>query len=321
MSDTPIDPAISIVIPLYNEQDNVEPLCALLVEALPDDRAWEVIFVDDGSRDATFERLADSCAREPRFRAIRFRRNYGQTPAMVAGIEHARGSVILTMDGDLQNDPSDIPQFLEAIEAGYDVVVGWRVLRQDALWSRKIPSRIANWIIGRVTGVPIRDNGCSLKAYRSQLIKNVQLYSEMHRFIPAMTFMAGGRILEIPVKHHPRLHGASKYGLKRAYKVILDLVVIRMLLSTARSPIRYFSAIALPLALLGTGMIGYSLLKSIGGELDLMILSVGLLWSTLAASSLFWGFIGELVHRTSERSLAALPRLIIDAPAAGMSPS
>ena len=186
-----------------------------------------MVFVDDGSSDDTVA-VATAIARiDARLRIVKFRRNYGQTPAMAAGIEHARGEVLVTMDGDLQNDPADIALLLEQIDAGFDIVVGWRHNRQDKLVSRKIPSRIANWLIGKVTGVPIRDNGCSLKAFRAELIKSIPLYSEMHRFIPAMASIAGPRVAQIQVRHHARRFGESKYGLSRIYKVLLDLMVIK----------------------------------------------------------------------------------------------
>jgi glycosyltransferase involved in cell wall biosynthesis len=180
-------------------------------------------------------------------RVVKFRRNYGQTAAMAAGIEAARGDVIVTMDGDLQNDPRDIPQFLELIDQGYDIVVGWRHNRQDKLITRKIPSRIANWLIGKVTGVPIRDNGCSLKAFRANVIKRIPLYSEMHRFIPAMASIAGPRVAQIRVRHHARRFGESKYGLSRIYKVLLDLMVIKTIASFASRPLRWFALLSLPL--------------------------------------------------------------------------
>ncbi|HFA60071.1 MAG TPA: glycosyltransferase, partial [Rhodospirillales bacterium] len=195
-ADSGID--LSIIVPLYNEEDNVELLYRAIREAvLPLGLATEILFVDDGSRDRTFERAAALPRHDGvHLRIVKFRRNYGQTTAMVAGIDHARGRILVTMDGDLQNDPRDIPRFLEKIAEGYDLVVGWRRDRKDH-WSRVLPSKVANWLIGKVTGVPIRDNGCSLKAYRADLIKRIPLYSEMHRFIPAMASLAAPRIAEI----------------------------------------------------------------------------------------------------------------------------
>ena len=193
-------------------------------------------------------------------RVVNFRRNYGQTPAMAAGIEQAHGKILVTMDGDLQNDPRDIEHFLAKIDEGYDIVVGWRHNRQDKLISRKIPSKIANWLIGKVTGVPIKDNGCSLKAYRASLIKEIPLYSEMHRFIPAMASIAGPRIAEIKVRHHARQFGQSKYGLSRVYKVLLDLMVIKTVASFTSRPLLWFALLAMPLAAdRHSSLVGYAL--------------------------------------------------------------
>ena len=215
--------------------------------------AFEIIFVDDGSKDATFARCAALAAADPRVKVIKFRRNCGQTAAMVAGIEHARGATLVTMDADLQNDPADIPRLLAKIREGYDLVVGWRYQRQDRLLSRRLPSVIANRLIAKVTGVDIKDNGCSLKAYRADLIKRVPLYAEMHRFIPAMSSLAGARIAQIKVNHRARRHGQSKYGLSRVYKVLVDLIVIKTLLLFAARPLFCFigsAAVAGALALL-----------------------------------------------------------------------
>ena len=209
-------PFVSIVVPLHNEEESVVPLyhgitsaCAAL------ERPYEIVFTDDGSRDRTFELLKQIHDQDMRVKVIRFRKNYGQTAAMAAGFDHARGDIIISMDGDLQNDPTDIPLLLSKFNEGFDVVCGWRKDRQDKFWTRRFPSVIANWIIGLVTGVRIHDNGCSLKAYRASVIKRVPLYGEMHRFIPAMTTQADARIAEIVVNHHQRRFGASKYGIGR----------------------------------------------------------------------------------------------------------
>ena len=217
-------PKLSVIVPFFNEQDSVAPLYLAIIGAVePLGISFEMVFVDDRSTDATLARAVTLARADSRVRIVKFRRNYGQTAAMAAGLEHARGAILVTMDGDLQNDPADIKDLLAKIDEGFDIVVGWRYERQDKLLSRKIPSRIANWIIGKVTGVPIKDNGCSLKAYRASVIKAIPLYSEMHRFIPAMASMAGPRIAEIKVRHHARQFGVSKYGLSRIYKVALDL--------------------------------------------------------------------------------------------------
>ena len=253
-------PEFSVIVPFYNEQDSIRRMHAAIVDAVePLGVPFEMVFVNDGSRDRTLEIATDIARADERVVVVNFRRNYGQTPAMAAGIEQANGRVLVTMDGDLQNDPSDIEHFLAKIGEGYDIVVGWRHDRQDKLVSRKIPSKIANWIIGKVTGVPIKDNGCSLKAYRAELIKAIPLYSEMHRFIPAVASIAGPRIAEIKVRHHARQFGQSKYGLSRIYKVLLDLMVIKTVASFTARPLLWFAMLATPLALVGLLLLGYSL--------------------------------------------------------------
>jgi glycosyltransferase involved in cell wall biosynthesis len=221
---------------------------------------------------------------------------------MAAGIEHARGNVLVTMDGDLQNDPADIAHFLSKIAEGYDIVVGWRYNRQDKLISRKIPSKIANWLIGKVTGVPIKDNGCSLKAYRASLIKEIPLYSEMHRFIPAMASIAGPRIAEIKVRHHARQFGASKYGISRVYKVLLDLMVIKTVASFTARPLQWFTLLAVPLFLAGTVALGYALwsLGQPGGAMSLPIAGTGVILCTAATILALAGVIGELVYKLGD---------------------
>ena len=236
---------LSIIVPLYNEEDSVTPLYDAIVKSV--DRMalnYEILFVDDGSKDNTVPVASELAAQDKRLRVVKFRRNYGQTPAMAAGIDNAIGKILVTMDGDLQNDPDDIPELVHKIEQGYDIAVGWRHNRQDKLITRKIPSRMANWLIGKITGVPIKDNGCSLKAYRADVIKNIPLYSEMHRFIPAMTSLAGTKIAEIKVKHHAREFGESKYGLTRIYKVLVDLITIKTILFSFSRPLTIFAIVA-----------------------------------------------------------------------------
>lgn len=231
-------PLLSIVVPVYNEEENVlllfekiEAICETIGDA------YEVLFVDDGSQDKTFEVLSELCKQAPSLRVIRFQKNAGQTAAMAAGFEFAQGQRILSMDGDLQNDPADIPNLLEKLDEGYDLVCGWRKARQDKFWTRRVPSVVANWIIGKVTGVVIHDNGCSLKAYRASVIKQVPLYGDMHRFIPAMSTVVGARIAEIVVTHHSRRFGTSKYGLGRVWRVMLDIIAFKLILSVfARQP-------------------------------------------------------------------------------------
>jgi glycosyltransferase involved in cell wall biosynthesis len=296
-------PRLSVIAPLYNEEDNVRPLYAALTRALdPTGLDYEMLFVDDGSKDATLARAVDLAQNDPRLKVVKFRRNCGQTAAMAAGIEFASGEVLVTMDGDLQNDPLDIPMFLETIESGYDIVVGWRFKRQDKLISRKIPSKIANWLIGKVTRVPIKDNGCSLKAYRAAVIKHIPLYSEMHRFIPAMASIAAPRIAEVKARHHARRFGKSKYGLSRVYKVLLDLLVIKTLASFAARPLLWFGLLAMPILFLGTGLIGYELLESAlrGDPLSLPIAGCGIIFIAAAFMLVFAGALGELIYNLGD---------------------
>ena len=229
-------PILSIVVPVYNEEENVrllfekiQTICETIGEA------YEVLFVDDGSHDETFTVLSELSKQKPQLGVIRFQKNAGQTAAMAAGFECAQGQRIISMDGDLQNDPADIPKLLEKLDEGYDLVCGWRKERQDKFLTRRVPSIVANWIIGKVTGVPIHDNGCSLKAYRASVIKQVPLYGEMHRFIPAMSTVAGARIAEIVVTHHPRRFGKSKYGLGRVWRVMLDIIAFKFIISVFAS--------------------------------------------------------------------------------------
>jgi len=298
-----MQPKLSIIVPFYNEQESIRPLHAAIVAAVePIGVPFEMVFVNDGSRDRTFE-IADDIARsDSRVRVVQFRRNYGQTPAMAAGIEHARGEILITMDGDLQNDPGDIRHFLDKIDEGNDIVVGWRHNRQDKLVSRKIPSKIANWLIGKVTGVPIKDNGCSLKAFRASLIKEVPLYSEMHRFIPAMASIAGPRIAEIKVRHHARQFGTSKYGLSRVYKVLLDLMVIKTIASFTSRPLLWFFLLALLPGMIGVVALvsGVWPLISTGAGVSLPIAGSGVIFLMCAGILVLSGALGEMVYRLGD---------------------
>ena len=296
-------PRLSVVVPFFNEEDSIEPMHAALVSALdPLGEPYEMLFVDDGSADGTLAIAARIARADERVRVVKFRRNYGQTAAMAAGIEAARGEIIVTMDGDLQNDPADIGAFLAKMDEGYDIVVGWRHDRQDKLLSRKIPSRIANRLIARVTGVPIRDNGCSLKAYRASLIKRIPLYSEMHRFIPAVAAIAGPRIAEIKVRHHARKFGKSKYGLSRVYKVLLDLMVIKTVASFTSRPLLWFGMLALPLLAAASVALGYTLFAALGGgeRLSLPIAGSGIIFLAAALILICAGALGELAFKLGE---------------------
>jgi glycosyltransferase involved in cell wall biosynthesis len=295
-------PELSIVVPLYNEEESLRPLYGAITHAVaPLGISFEIVFVDDGSRDATV-RIADEIARsDPRVCLVKFRRNYGQTPAMAAGIAQASGDVIVTMDGDLQNDPADIGALLRKIDEGYDIVVGWRFDRQDKLVSRKIPSRIANALIAKVTGVPIKDNGCSLKAYRASLIKKIPLYSEMHRFIPAMASIAGPKIAEIKVQHHARQFGSSKYGLSRIYKVLLDLMVIKTVASFTARPMLWFGMLSIPMLLAAAIAFAWTIVQfASDGTLSLPIAGCGVIFLSSAIILMGSGAIGELVYKLGD---------------------
>ncbi|MGE5176050.1 MAG: glycosyltransferase family 2 protein [Hyphomicrobiales bacterium] len=292
---------ISVVVPLYNEEENVEELHARIAAALDrGDDPYEVLFVDDGSRDRTVPILRGIAARDPHVRVIKLRRNYGQTPSMRAGIDAATGDVIVTMDGDLQNDPEDIRSLVDHLGQGYDLVAGWRRNRQDAWFSRKLPSKIANWLIAQVVAVPIRDNGCSLKAYRATVIKRTPLYSEMHRFIPAMVVSGGGRVAEVPVRHHPRLRGTSKYGISRTGKVLLDMITVKMLVAFSQRPLHWFALLAVVPGALGVLAFALQLAAIFdrGIPAEAVFPSVGALLIYLAIHLVILGFLGELILRT-----------------------
>jgi glycosyltransferase involved in cell wall biosynthesis len=248
-----VAPALSIVAPLYNESENVRPLVDWILQALESYvGSFEIILVDDGSRDGTWDQVM-AVAKDPRVQGLRLGRNVGQTAAMMAGFDHARGGVIVSLDGDLQNDPRDIPALISKLDEGYDLVCGWRHQRQDKLILRKVPSWVANRIIRRLTGVPITDNGCSLKAYRRDLLDRIDLYAEQHRFIPALSASVGARITEMPVRHHPRRFGESKYGISRTVKVLVDLLTLKMITTFRSRPLVGFALAAIPA--LGTALI------------------------------------------------------------------
>ncbi|MBF0481047.1 MAG: glycosyltransferase family 2 protein [Desulfovibrionaceae bacterium] len=238
--------SLSIIIPLFNEQDNIQPLYERLKDVLTRlGQAYEIIMIDDGSTDATRLRLEEIAAKDPLVRLLILRRNFGQTPAMMAGIDAARGDILIPMDGDQQNDPADIPRLLAKLEEGYDVCSGWRKDRKDNPVKRNLPSRIANGLISLISGVHLHDYGCSLKAYKKDIIKGVRLYGEMHRFIPIYASWMGASVCETPVAHHPRIHGKSNYGINRTIKVILDLIVVKFLSNYAQTPMYVFGGFGL----------------------------------------------------------------------------
>ena len=294
---------LSVIVPFYNEAENIARMHEAIVRAVePLGVSFEMVFVDDGSKDNTLEIAEQLANSDARVRVLKFRRNFGQTPAMAAGIEYARGEVLITMDGDLQNDPADIEHFLSKMDEGYDIVVGWRFNRQDKLISRRIPSRIANRLIGQITGVPIMDNGCSLKAYRASVIKSIPLYSEMHRFIPAMASIAVPRIAEIKVRHHARQFGKSKYGLSRVYKVLLDLMVIKTIATFTAQPLLWFGLLSLPMLSVGVVTFSYSVTMALWSPdgMSLSIAGSGLIFSAGALILFSSGAIAEIVYKTGD---------------------
>ena len=291
------NPDVSIVIPVYNEEASILPLYER-IRAICDDfaRPYEIVFVDDGSGDGSFDILQRIHSQDVRVKVIRFRRNFGQTAAMAAGIQYARGEVVISMDADLQNDPADIPRLLAKLDEGYDIVCGWRLDRKDNTLTRTLPSVIANWLISKISGVRIHDSGCSIKAYRSSVIKRVALYGEMHRFIPAMAVALGARVGEVVVRHHSRRFGETKYGLSRVWKVFLDLFTVKMLVTFARRPATWFGLLSLPFWL-GTclGIAAIGLLTAMAQQPSLVVVgSVTLLLICTAIHLLTLGFLAEL---------------------------
>jgi glycosyltransferase involved in cell wall biosynthesis len=236
---------VSVVAPLLNEKDNIEPLYEQITQALSGLYDYEIIFVDDGSTDGSFDVLVRLQKTDPRIRVIRFRKNFGQTAAMSAGFAYARGSKIVAIDADLQNDPADIPRMIDKLNEGYDVVSGWRKTRHDNVLTRTFPSIAANWLIAKITGVKLHDFGCTLKAYRKDVIAETKLYGEMHRFIPALASWSGDKICEMVVNHRPRTAGSAKYGLGRTFKVILDLITVKFLVSFSTKPIYIFGGLGM----------------------------------------------------------------------------
>ena len=298
---------LSIVIPVFDEVENLTPLAEGVRKALSG-LDYEMILVDDGSTDGSTAKLAEMAEAEPQHtRVIELRRNFGQTAAIAAGIDHAAGEIIVMLDADLQNDPADIPMLIDKLEEGYDVVSGWRVDRQDSFLKRRLPSMIANWLISRVTGVRLHDYGCTLKAYRREVFEGFRLYGEMHRFIPALASSVGAKIAELPVRHHPRRAGKTKYGLGRTLKVILDLFTVKFLISYAVKPIYLFGGAGLMLIVPSLGvllfltarrlLLGIEVLTSPLFQTSTMLLILGF-------QSILMGFIAELLVRTYHESQA-----------------
>jgi len=296
----PLD--VSIVIPILNEVDSIGPLYEQLELVISNDwRTYEIVFVDDGSTDGSVARLRTLAGTDVQVKVIQLRRNYGQTAAMQAGMQFARGDVVVTIDGDLQNDPADICMMLDKLDEGYDLVHGWRKDRKDALWNRRLPSRVANWIISKSTGFAIHDLGCTLKAIRREIAQDLELYGEMHRFIPILAHQRGARCAEVVTRHHARQYGQTKYGIGRTFRVVLDLLTVKFLLDYFASPMKLFGMIALwslfGSCIAGAGVVG---MKWFGG-VDMTGNPLFLLTALLVTSAIQFfslGLLGEVNART-----------------------
>ena len=306
LDNEPATFALSVILPVYNEAPNLQQLNLKLTDALERlARSYEVIYVDDGSTDPSLAMLREIAARDSRVRVISLRRNYGQTAAMSAGIDHSRGQILIPMDADLQNDPADIGRLLEKLEEGYDVVSGWRKDRKDAWLTRQLPSRLANRLASRLSGVELHDYGCSLKAYRRDALTGVKLYGEMHRFIPIYAGLAGARVAEIPVTHHARAAGKSKYGLSRTIKVIFDLMTIKFLSSYLTKPLYIFGTAGLVCLAISLFSFAFSLYYRFveGVHLNRMPLAtLSMVMFAMGVQFIFMGLLAEMVVRTYHES-------------------
>jgi len=304
--DSSAPPYLSVVVPIYDEVESVERLWQAIHPVMEGiGKSWEVILVDDGSRDGTRAILRRLAAAHPQLRVILFRANFGQSAAMAAGFAATRGEIVVAMDGDLQNDPLDIPNLLDKMAEGYDVVSGWRKNRKDKLVLRKVPSKIANKLICSLTDVRLHDTGCSLKAFRGEMLRRIALYGELHRFIPALMRIEGAEIAELPVRHHPRRFGTSKYNLSRTFRVVMDLTSIRLLMKYLVNPLVFFSALMFFFLLCGIGSLTALLYMVIGrgaplGEMNVLLTLTVVFW-TAAVQFFFFGLIGKLIVTTGTR--------------------
>ncbi len=307
---------VSVVIPLYNEEENVEILNERLSETMKAlDSDYEIVYVDDGSTDGTLRLLEELQKKDDNIVVLSLRRNFGQTAAFAAGFDFARGDVVVTMDGDLQNDPTDIPRLLALIK-DYDLVSGWRRKRQDS-FSRTFPSKMANWLISKVTGVRLHDYGCSLKAYRREVVKNLKLYGEMHRFIPAVASWYGVSIAEVETTHHPRLRGKSKYGISRTIKVLLDLVTVKFLQSFSTKPIQFFGPLGVFFGLAGLAVSFYLTVAKVFKGIDIggrPLLLLGALLIIVGIQFIGMGLLGEMIvrvyHESQKKPIYTLKKIL-----------
>jgi len=296
---------LSVVIPVYNEQENIRLLYEKLKESLdPLNKEYEILFIDDGSTDRTLSILEEIQTKDNKLVVLSLRRNFGQTAAFAAGFDFSRGDVVVTMDGDLQNDPADISKLLDLIKEN-DLVSGWRKKRKDPFFTRRLPSMAANWLISNVTGVKLHDYGCSLKAYRRDVIKNLKLYGEMHRFIPAVASWYGVRVAEVETIHHPRMHGKSKYGISRTVKVVLDLITVKFLQSFSTKPIQFFGPVGIASGLLGFLVLLYLSIDKLFFGRDIgarPLLLLGALLVIVGIQLIGMGLIGEMLVRVYHES-------------------
>jgi len=308
---------ISIIIPVYNEQDSIKSLINSLSKLVDNEikQNWEIILIDDGSTDKSLEALQIEVTGFSNMKIIQLKRNYGQTAAISSGIDNATGDILVTMDADLQNDPSDIPSLIKKLEQGFDVVSGWRKNRKDNYFTRILPSKIANWIISKISDVPLHDYGCSLKVYKMDIIKTIKLYGEMHRFIPIYVAWQGGKVAEIPVKHHARIHGNSKYGLSRTFSVIADLMLLKYLGKQFAHPIHLFGGFSL--INFGLSIVSFILMIyfKYWGEKSFIqtpLPQLVILFAMIGILSLFMGFLAEILMRTYYESQDKKPYQIQD---------
>jgi glycosyltransferase involved in cell wall biosynthesis len=298
---------LSLVVPVYNEKDNLPLLMDTIETALnPLNKKWEVVFVDDGSKDGSLDVLTELVEKHPQhIRVVVFRRNFGQTAAIAAGIDHSEGDIIVLLDADLQNDPADIPMLLVKLDEGYDLVSGWRKYRKDNRFTRTIPSNLANGLISWATGVHLHDYGCTLKAYRRQALEGFRLYGEMHRFIPVFAHSVGAKITELPVRHHARKFGVAKYGLERTVKVVLDLFTVKFLLDFSHKPMRLFGGTGVILIGVSALLLAYLFIRRVFFLVPVLtspFFQIGVMLSILGFQSILMGLIAELLARTYHES-------------------